>query len=189
MFKEIKEIKSIIKDIKKDKNNLKDEQGRKIVNIAIKDDSNFLSSYLIDNEEVISIETEEFLKHCVKHLHHNDKIHFVISSNQIDDNEKKVYPEAIKNYFSSEILEITRQLRHNLILSLIMLFIGACFFALAIIMEHLQMQSVLLNVTDVVAWVFVWEAVDIYALQRTILKINRKRAMNLMNAKISFKDL
>ena len=70
-----------------------------------------------------------------------------------------------------------------------MLFIGACFFALAIIMEHLQMQSVLLNVTDVVAWVFVWEAVDIYALQRTTLKINRKRALNLMNAKISFKDL
>lgn len=50
MFKGIKEIKSIIKEIKKDKSNLKDEQGRKIVNIAIKDDSNFLSSYLIDNE-------------------------------------------------------------------------------------------------------------------------------------------
>ena len=46
-----------------------------------------------------------------------------------------------------------------------------------------------LEVMDIATWVFVWEAVDLFFIERKILKIQQLRDTKLFNAKVSYRDL
>ncbi len=68
-----------------------------------------------------------------------------------------------------------------------MLLISACIFALAIILEATTNASaVILNMIDVFAWVFTWEAVDIFFFQRPKLHKEQQRNAAAIDAKIIF---
>ncbi len=188
MSKRQKEYKELMKQIHNTNSVQLDEEGRKIVNISIADDSCFLSPYSTLDAPIISDEMADFLEHSVKHISPKSKIHFIIKSKTIDENEKKIYPLAIKNYYGSEFVEITRDLNHNKWLSIIMIIIGAFFFALDIFLGHFNSTDVLLNIIDVIAWVFVWEAVDLFVLQRSSLKLKRHRCYELIHSKLSFNE-
>ena len=70
-----------------------------------------------------------------------------------------------------------------------MLFISACVFALAIILEATTNASaVILNMIDVFAWVFTWEAVDIFFFQRPKLHKEQQRNVAAIDAEIVFVD-
>ena len=111
----------------------------------------------------------------------------IISSNAIDETEKVIYKTAIKNYYRYEYKTTWKELRRNLFCSIIMLLFSACIFALAIILENTTNASaVILNMIDVFAWVFTWEAVDIFFLQRPKLHKEQQRNFAAMNAEIVF---
>ena len=188
MIKELKEYQTLIKEIRQSNHVQLDDEGRQIIHLSIQDDSNFLSPYSSVEKPIISNEIAEFLEHSIKHIKPNSKIHFVIKSETIDDDEKKIYPLAIQNYYGLEFIEITRDLNHNKWLAIIMILIGAFFFALDIILEHFHLREVLVNIIDVVAWVFVWEAVDLFVLQRSTLKIKRHRCYSMIHSKLTFKE-
>ena len=67
-----------------------------------------------------------------------------------------------------------------------MTFLAALTFALALILTNRAVQSVFLEMIDVVAWVFMWEAADIFFFQRSTLRMKRLRYFNLIQADISF---
>ena len=114
-------------------------------------------------------------------------VKLIISSNAIDETEKEIYKTAIKNYYRVEYKTIWKELRRNLFCSIIMLLFSACIFALAIILENTTNASaVILNMIDVFAWVFTWEAVDIFFLQRPKLHKEQQRNFAAMNAEIVF---
>ena len=62
---------------------------------------------------------------------------------------------------------------------------AALIFALAVIFDRMGADTVLLNMIDVVAWVFMWEAADILLLQRPTLKLRRWRSFQMIRAEIA----
>ena len=63
---------------------------------------------------------------------------------------------------------------------------AALIFATAVVLDRHGTNAVILNMIDVVAWVFMWEAADIYFFQRSLLKLHRRRALSMIEAVITF---
>lgn len=168
-------------------NDERDENNRRIIRLNVTDDSNFLSPFSVKGNPLISSETAEFLNLNIKHNLKDSGVKLEISSNVIDEPEKEIYRSAIKNYYRVEYKTVWKELRRNLFGSIIMLLFSACIFALAIILEATTNASaVILNMIDVFAWVFTWEAVDIFFFQRPKLHKEQKRNAAAIDAEIVF---
>ena len=188
MFEKVKSIKELSKEINHINSKCIDEEGRHIIKINVSDDTNFLSPYYLNDSPIISSDTASFLEHSIKHLTPATKLHFVFVSNQINDEEKKIYEKAIDNYYHLEFLELTRSKKRKTIYSIIMLMVAIAIFALVLTLNYFNVKQLFLNLIDVAAWVFMWEAVDIYFFQRSTIRISQLKCLDIMTAKISFID-
>lgn len=165
----------------------RDENNRRIIRLNVADDSNFLSPFSVKGNPLISSETAEFLNLNIKHNLRDSGVKLIISSNQIDDNEKEVYKTAIKNYYRVEYKETWKELRRNAFSAIIMLLFSALIFAIAVILETTtNANAVILNMIDVFAWVFTWEAVDLFFLRRPELRKEQNRNSAAIDAEIEF---
>lgn len=177
---------NVLKDVLKDCDE-RDENNRRIIRLNISDDSNFLSPFSVKGNLLISSETAEFLNLNIKHNLKDSGVKLILYGNTIDETEKEVYKAAIKNYYQVEYTETMRELQRNLLCSIIMFLFSACIFALAVILEATtQANAVILNMIDVFAWVFTWEAVDLIFFQRPKLHKEQNRNIAAINADIVF---
>ncbi|MGN0814615.1 MAG: hypothetical protein ACI4MH_05235 [Candidatus Coproplasma sp.] len=188
MFERSKKIKELSAKVDEVCAPLCDGDGKRVINLNVSDDSDFLSPYSTDGKPLISGEVASFLEHSVKRLKVNEDARLIVHSSCIDDNEKVVYKKAIENYYVTEAAEVKAQLKRNMLLSIIMLFIGAVIFSVAITLEHIGFTLLWLDILDVAAWVFVWESVDLFVLQRPALRTELLMYYKLISAEIIFKD-
>lgn len=158
-----------------------------IVEMQVLDDSNFLSpycsNYYIANDEVIS-----YLNNRIKNVNPKVDLELHIKSNVIDDQEKIIYEQAIKNYYKSEKKQLTTKLVNNLIVSLIMFLIGLIIISIMIFMSYNNYKEVWTTVLDIIGWVFIWETIDKFCFERREIKREYRKAEQFINAKIIFLD-
>lgn len=64
---------------------------------------------------------------------------------------------------------------------------AALLFALALVLDSYGVRAVLLNMLDVVALVFMWEAADLFFFRRSDMRLRRLRAFHLIQSRISFR--
>ena len=189
MFERIKQFKKLSEEIKNLSREREKELGGNVLEICVADDGDFLSPYSPTGSPLISGEIAEFIDHNVKRLDPSEKMKIVIKSDCISDDEKPVYENAVKNYYHAEFLQAARGLKRNTVLTVAMTITAAIIFALAVVLDKLSVDSVILNMIDVVAWVFMWEAADIFFFRRNELKLNRIRAFNVIRSEIIFEKL
>ena len=178
MFERFKKVKELSRSLSEEIEPETDEKGRTVVRLRVTDDDNFLSPF--------SVETAEFLNHSLLQLKTSSAVHFVVSSNVITDEEQQVYEKAIKNYYREEFAESAREIRKNTLASLVMILVGALVFAIAILLESMDLKPLFLNILDVIAWVFVWEAADLFFLQRPVLRKEQLRNLKIAVAEFTF---
>ena len=189
MFDRLKAFRALAEEIReKDRKAEKqaDAAGaRHTVRVSVQNGDDFLSPLSPDGAPVISEETASFLSNSVRHLRPDTALRFEIEEKGIDRTEREVYEKAIRNYYHGEFAEVMRELRRNAIVSAVMTAAAALIFALAVIFDRMGADTVLLNMIDVVAWVFMWEAADIFLLQRPTLKLRRWRSFQMIRAEIA----
>lgn len=158
--------------------------------LCVADDSNFLSPFFADGYPIISEEIAEYFNHNIKRRAKWRSLKIKIASGCIDEQERVIYANAIKNYYTTEHSETKRKLRRNMIASVIMTLIAAAVFTIAIALENSSSAgTVILNMLDVLAWVFMWEAVDKFFFQRHALRVKSLRYQALTEAEVIFEDL
>lgn len=156
--------------------------------MTVLDDSNFLSPYSETNTPVISGEVAEFLENGANAAHIKDDFALNLYSNCIDGSKQTRYEQAIRNYFSLKLNAEQRELKRNNVISLIFAIIGVIGLAFMIICDQLlSMQAIWVECIDIFAWVFLWEAVDQFFIERRKLILNRRRLQSLVEMPISFK--
>ena len=186
MFERFKKVKELSRSLSEEIEPETDEKGRTVVRLRVTDDDNFLSPFSVEGKPVIAGETAEFLNHSLLQLKTSSAVHFVVSSNVITDEEQQVYEKAIKNYYREEFAERAREIRKNTLASLVMILVGALVFAIAILLESMDLKPLFLNILDVIAWVFVWEAADLFFLQRPVLRKEQLRNLKIAVAEFTF---
>ncbi len=188
MIKELKEIKNQLALKNNDVEH--DDEGRAIINLRVKNDDNFLSPYSTGVKGTLSGELSDFIEHSLMEVHHNERIHFKIQSDTIDESEQKEYTDAIHSHYASCYKETVLSKHRLMKISLIMAFIAILTLSAMIFLEVSGMaNAVLVEVIDIIAWVFMWEAVDIFFLRCAVLRQKERRYLCLSESVIEFLPL
>jgi len=186
MFDNIKTISRIKKAALSSDKAETDENGKYVLRMTVRDDENFLSPYSGDRQGVISAEVADFLDNAAESLDLKKPILIKVSGDTIDNEEQKLYRAAVKKYYGNRIAETDARLKKNLILSVIMAIIGAAILSVCVLLHINDGVAVISELIDIAAWVFVWEAVDLFFLARPALRREQLHNCRLYDAEITY---
>lgn len=167
---------------------LTDENGRVVVNMTVGDDSNFLSMFSVTAKPVISSEVAEFMEFSTQLLPPDTDITLRIHSNCIDEREQKIYSAAIKEFYCEQYIVTAKELKRNHISSALLALAGILCLVFMFFMEQYSINMVWSEAIDIVAWVFLWEAVDIHFFRNRKLTAQKIRYTIFANMNIEYME-
>ncbi|MCD8373354.1 MAG: hypothetical protein LUD27_08665 [Clostridia bacterium] len=188
MLKSFKEIKQNIEARNAGREFRRDEDGRAVVELCVRDDSDFLSPYSSSSNSVINSEVAEFIDTSVRPLKADERVRLEIHSDEITADEQKVYTSAIHSYYAEQYKSNSLERRRLLILAIAMAVIGVIALAAAITLIACE-REIIGDVVEIVAWVFLWETVDILCFQRSLLRAKQMRCLALADCPIDYLSL
>ena len=156
------------------------------LNITVTDDADFLSKYSEADKPVISGEVAEFMENVAKAYHPDQSFTLNIKSACIDETEKPKYKKAFKNYYSAKREEADRDLKRKTWIAVTFAIIGIVALAIMFILSSLDLNEIWKECIDIFAWVFLWEAVDQFFIERSGILLTCKRYKRFTEAEINF---
>lgn len=167
----------------------RDEDGRVIVNMTVKDDSCFLSVFSENLTPMIDSEVAEYIEASTCALAPHEQITLRIHSNCIDAQEQVLYRTAVQEYYRKRSIANDYERRHNNRIAVILTIAGILTLLLEILYGSHNAGFIGTQVIDIVAWVLLWEATDISLFRSKELRIKRKRYRAYMSMKIEYTAL
>lgn len=161
----------------------RDQEGRVIINMKVKDDSNFLSVFSENDTPVISSEVADFIETRTGCVPPREPLTLRIHSNCIDGQEQVQYREAIREYYAEQYVANKRELHRNKVIAVILLLLGIAVLAFSIFKSD---SAVVSEVIDIVAWVLIWESVDISFFGNRNLRWRQNRCLACISMKIEY---
>lgn len=156
------------------------------ISLNISDDSSFLSPYSKSATPVISSEVADFLENSAMAYHPEKELILDVTSDCISEQEEKTFSEAIKNYYTLKLTESVRNIRRKTIAAICFSAIGILGLAFMFILEAFGTRQLWIECVDIFAWVFLWEAVDQFFIERPALKLKIKRYLRFSEMECSF---
>ena len=162
----------VVKNLKKELKNKNDNyEDIETINIKAESKAAIFSDYNYDSNEVLNSNIEEFLVEKVKNIPPKVNLRVKIFTDDcVDENEVKV---AYKNKFKGDFEELEQELKRNMLFAFTMLILGVLFMGFLILEMYFLNNYILSTILEIAVWVFVWEAVDSFFLERS--SIRRKR--------------
>ena len=162
----------VVKNLKKELKNKNDNfEDIETINIKAESKAAIFSDYNYDSNEVLNSNLEEFLIEKVKNIPPKVNLRVKIFTDDcVDENEVKV---AYKNKFKGDFEELEQELKRNMLFAFTMLILGVLFMGFLILEMYFLNNYILSTILEIAVWVFVWEAVDSFFLERS--SIRRKR--------------
>lgn len=177
-----KNLRKADREILQDKDYIEGSDDRAIISIKAEEDEQIFSTYNYDSNEKLNAELDEFIWDKARFVPMAKDIKIKLYTNTKTDEQEVV--DAIKNNYKKEYIETRNELKRNAIFSLIMLLLGLAFMSLLLLM-HVYFYNVYLEiVVEIATWVFIWEAVDSFFLQRAELKRKRITLLKLYTAEM-----
>ena len=164
----------------------RDDDGRVIIQMNVKDDANFLSEFSESATPVISTEVAEFIENETSAVPPNEDFTLQVYNDCIDDQEEKVYSAAIKEYYMQKYIANEREIKRNRFAVLLLGIAGILVLAAELIFDYRVGNALWSSVIDIVAWVLLWEAVDIGVLEARVTAIKRKRFLAYLSMKTEY---
>lgn len=164
----------------------RDDSGRVIIQMNVKDDANFLSEFSESATPVISTEVAEFIENETNAVPPNEDFTLQVYNDCIDDREEKVYSAAIKEYYMQKYIANEREIKRNRFAVLLLGIAGILVLAAELIFDYRVGNALWSSVIDIVAWVLLWEAVDIGVLEARVTEIKRKRFLAYLSMKTEY---
>ena len=188
MNKTYRELKKVVNQQIKDRQYKKDKNQRIIINMTVKNDDDFLSVFSQNDTPVISHEVAEFIEHSTDSLPPNELLTLRIHSSCIDDQEKILYQNAIKEYYLQKYISNENELKRNNIIAFVLALAGVFTLAFKILYEYMNNNIVWAEVIDIVAWVLLWEGADIVFFGNRALNLKKKRYLSYISMNIEYID-
>jgi len=171
-----------------------DEKGNRLIRLHVNDVDYFLSPLSVDGVPCISDETAFLLNYYLKNMSvdSDEKLCFEITGHNLSLAEQELYKKAIKNYYREEFIDVQEEMKTNLSTIMRLVVVGAFFIALRLFAPFLFKVSFdylyLFEPLNIIAWVFLWEAVDLYIFKRPKMRKQQLRNLKILEAEIIFKE-
>ncbi len=185
MLRSLREIKKELKNCKKAQ--AVDAEGRVVVDLRVINDNDFLSPYSTANHNAISEGVSDFIEHSLSDVFPEKPIHFRIYSDVITKEEQVEYTQAIHNHYADKYRQtcLEKKKLHNVAIIMALVAVAALSFMIGIDIAGLRTE-VFTEIVDIFAWVFMWEAVDIFFLECTMLRFKQRRYLRLADSVIEY---
>jgi len=153
-------------------NSLQHQTGTEkfIINIKTEHQNQILSTFNYDNKDTLNSEFCDYLWKNAKMMPPNTDLQINIYSNE-DINEQEVI-SATKTHYAREYAETKMKLSKTNFVALTSLLLGILSLALLLVFYSVFDNFYLTTLTEIMAWVFVWEAVDKFFYGRNNIKRN-----------------
>ena len=181
-----KKVKKDLKAVSSERKYKRGEDGRILINMNVKDDTDFLSVFSESSVPVISSEVAEFIENSTFSVAPMEKLTLRIHSDCIDDEEKVIYRKAIEEYYTERYIVNERELKRNYIIILLLTLFGVITLIGAYLIENRTGILFLTEIVDIAAWVFLWEAVDIGVFHLRELRVKRRRYLSFLTMNIEY---
>ena len=160
--------------------------GRTIIPMTVRDDSDFLSPFSEGAAPLISTDVAEYLEEKTEDLPRRTELILQIRSSCIDPEEQAAYRLGVREFYLIRYLSVRRELRRNLLLAFTLAAAGMLLLLTAHLIDTYLGFPYWTELTDIVAWVFVWEAVDVLVFGSHDLRTQKLRCLSFMDMKIEF---
>ena len=173
----------VVKNLKEELKNKNDDfDDIETINIKAENKAAIFSDYNYDSNEVLNPNLEAFLVEKAKSIPPKSNLRVKIFTDDcVDENEVKV---AYKNKFKGDFEELEQELKRNMLFALTMLILGVLFIGFLILEMHFLNNYILSTILEIAAWVFIWEAVDSFFLERSVIKRKRYQMARLYYAEL-----
>ena len=178
----VKEVKEEIK-----KESKKDFNDIETINVKAESSLEIFSGYNYDTNEVLNQELAGYLVERAETIPLKSKLRIKIFT-KTDVDEKEV-ENAYRSKFKKEFEDYDRKLKQNARFAFIMLLLGILFLGFLILEQYLIDEIVLSIILEIASWVFIWEAVDAYFLQRIQIREKRFQMARLYKAEFEIVEI
>ncbi len=186
MIRSIKELRHAMDARAKSDEIERDEEGRAIIEMTVLRDEDFLSDFSAGARPVIGAEVAEYLNESALPLLPKEPVCLKIYSDCISEEEQSVYNAALMEYYARHYKENRIALKRNAAVSVVMAVVGLVALAVTLFVSFFWKLPVLSEALDIFAWVFIWEAVDLFFLERAVLRMRRNSCLRFLDAKIVY---
>lgn len=101
--------------------------------------------------------------------------------------ENVSYIESSWKHYYKQIIQISlMKLKKNNLYSFVMFFVGLIVFAIAIVFKTLNLNLIFLETIDIMGWVFIWEAIDLFFIQRYLIRNEITKKYRLLSCPLKF---
>lgn len=188
MIKSLKEIRKALRTSKQEHEH--DEQGRAVIDLRVLDDSEFLSPYSTATHNIISEDVSDFIEHSMQGVPPEEAVHIRMHSDVITPEEQVEYTKAIHSHYADKYRDSCFEKKHLHRTAAIMTLIAVIALSFMIGFEVSGIRTAVISeIIDIFAWVFMWEAVDIFFLQCTMLRFRQQRYLRLADSVIEYLPL
>ena len=161
------------------------DDDRKVrIDMRIHDFSTFLSPYSSRNDYVISQDAANFLESRLENLFKLQEARLYITSPSLNDDDKECYEKAIRAYFAHQVIVLKHKLFVNFWTGIGLIILSAIVFVLMVLFNIGKKNEIASEMIDVVATVFMWEAVQNLYFNRKELRNQEKSAKMGLNMEI-----
>ena len=143
-------------------------------------------SPFFSNKYMISNELMEFLCKEIQSDYLSKKIILNFNHNDISSGERSIYKKASHYTYEKLFEEINLKIKRMNIISFLMFMIGFIILGLAVVVKSIKLNTIFIEVFQIIAWVFVWDSVDIFVFKRNRLKELRNKYAVLKDVNVVF---
>ncbi len=183
-----KKIKQLIQMYSKSKIELSSD-NKAIIPVHLSHKDAALSDYGAIGHPVINSEFASFLEQHILATHLLHDISIEIESEQFTSKDIEVIQQAIQNYYREEATIEARKLKRGILATIYFLIVAVVVFSIMIVLNQFHVLSTIgLELFDIAGWVFTWEAVDQFFIERPIRKFELLKSHKLIEATVHLKE-
>lgn len=135
------------------------------------------------NESLLNPEIYDFIENTYSYINKKDKLVISISfKNDITDEEKKKILLLLKSRYAIKIVESSKEIKRNNILTFLFLLVGSIFFIVYELINWKDSNFLFSSIFEIFSWVFIWEACYLFFFTNSSERINRFKYMKIFNS-------
>ena len=185
MKETINEANVMFEEIKQDKNraDFYEENGVSHIEINLSN-GNIYDEYSTDSE--LNPTIFEFVDKVFRLVKKKADLEIDITfPSAMKDEEKDKIEKLFKSHYAINIVKSNEEIKRHNIVSIILLFFGIIVYGAYGLLEYFKMDFIFQGVIEIVSWVFIWEAVDMFFLSNFGSRLERMKNIKIFNAKIN----
>ena len=162
-----------------------------IIQIGLKNVEDFFNPYSYKDYELVNTELLDFIYTNEKTIPISESITLEINTEcPVNKDDQQRIKETLKRQHAEDVIVVNKKLKQNFLSGIINFLLGVLILAGTLFLENNEffMSNVLINTLMIIAWVFVWKAIEQLFIERVRLKNLLIRNYRLMNAKVNIQQ-